>query len=257
MRFARVRTDRGPAPAMWRDEAWAEVDSILVPVPRLTGRTWPASSALAAPCAPTLIVGMSANGTPEARDVPARSFLKSPRTVIGPRAAILADPAVGALAIEGELAVVIGVESRHLTPQNALDAVLGYTIANDVTAVDQIAGDPTFTHGKNGDGFTPLGPWIETDLDPTSLAIEVAVDGAVVATGSTADLGRAVADVLVYVTSVMTLGPGDIVLTGCPGSTAPISAGQSASIRIAGLGELVNHVTPSSPPRDDDRQESR
>lgn len=250
MRLARVRTERGPVPAVWRADVWAEVDSILAPVPRLTGRTWPASAELAAPCVPTLIVGMSANGEPSTRALPARSFLKSPRTAIGPGTAIHADAAVGELAVEGELAVVIGVESRHLTPERAFESVLGYTIANDVTAVDQIAADPTFTHGKNGDGFTPLGPWIETDLDPAALAIEVAIDGTVVATGNTADLGRAVAELLAYVTSVMSLGPGDVVLTGCPGSTAPIRAGQSASIRIDGLGELVNHVTPS-----DGRQE--
>jgi 2-keto-4-pentenoate hydratase/2-oxohepta-3-ene-1,7-dioic acid hydratase in catechol pathway len=255
MRFARVHTERGPVPAVWRDDGWAEVDSILAPVPRLSGRSWPASAALAAPCVPTLIVGMSANGTPASRDLPARSFLKSPRTAIGPSAPIHADTAVGGLAVEGELAVVMAVESRHLTPERALESVLGYTIANDVTAVEQIAADPTFTHGKNGDGFTPLGPWIETDLDPAALGIEVAIDGVVVATGNTADLGRAVAELLAYVTSVMTLGPGDVVLTGCPGSTAPIEPGQSASIRIDGLGELVNQVT--RPPLAVLRQETR
>lgn len=116
-----------------------------------------------------------------------------------------------------------------------------------MTAIDQIALDNTFTQVKNGDGFTPLGPWIETELDPTKVGIEVRVEGSIVARSSTSDLARDVTDQLVYLTTYLTLGPGDVVLTGAPGTSAPIRAGQSAAITLRGIGTLRS-PTVAAPP---------
>jgi len=224
-----------------RGDEWHEVENVFAPEPRTTGRRCPVEgTALSAPCEPRLVIGMSHNGRPEDRTRPPQAFLKSARTVCGPGGAIVLDGGIGDIAIEGELALVIGSRARHLTPADALDAVLGITIANDVTAIDQVPLDSLFTQAKNGDGFTPLGPWIETDFDAWALGIEVEVDGTVRARASTGSLAWGIIEQLVYLSSLMELGPGDVVLTGAPGTTVPVRAGQDCRIRIEGLGELRN-----------------
>ena len=243
MRLARVRTPSGPRPAVLRGAEWREIDDLFAAKPRETGRSWSvADSALAAPSEPRVVVGMSHNSDRVDRGRPPQAFLKSARTVCGPGAPIVLDDGIGAIAIEGELALVIGQRARHLRPQEALAAVRGATIANDVTAVDQVPLDSLFSQAKNGDGFTPLGPWIETDFDPAALAITVELDGTVVASSTTERLAWDIIEQLVYLTSIMELGPGDVVLTGAPGTTVPVRPGQSCRIRIDGLGELENHA---------------
>ncbi|HEU0207104.1 MAG TPA: fumarylacetoacetate hydrolase family protein [Pseudolysinimonas sp.] len=241
MRLARVRTPSGPRPAVLRGEEWREIDDLFAPKPRETGRSWPVGdSELAAPSEPRVVVGMSHNGDPVDRGRPPQAFLKSARTVCGPGEPIVLDQGIGAIAVEGELALIIGRRARHLRAEDALAAVLGATIANDVTAVDQVALDSLFSQAKNGDGFTPIGPWIETDVDAAALSITMELDGRVVASSSTQRLAWDVVEQLVYLTSIMELGPGDVVLTGAPGTTVPVSPGQSCRIRIDGLGELEN-----------------
>ena len=114
---------------------------------------------------------------------------------------------LGQVNIEGELAVVIRRTCRHLAAEQVPAAILGYTIGNDVTAVDQIALDEKMTQAKNGDGFTPLGPWIETELDDGAVPITVRVNGGVVAEASTAQLAWNITEQLVYLTRYLTLGP--------------------------------------------------
>jgi 2-keto-4-pentenoate hydratase/2-oxohepta-3-ene-1,7-dioic acid hydratase in catechol pathway len=239
MRLARVRTPAGPQPAVWDDGEWAVVVSHfacpLVP----TGERYPADAVtLLAPAEPTVVLGMAHNTGPADRALPPQAFAKSARTVMGPGGQISIDPRVGAVAVEAELAVVIGHTARNLTPDQVPGAILGYTIGNDVTAVDQIALDEKMTQSKNGDGFTPLGPWIETVLDPDRQGLEMWVDGRLAASSSTANLAWTVAEQLVYLTSIMTLGPGDVVLTGAPGTTAPIAAGQRCEAMVSGIGHL-------------------
>ena len=127
---------------------------------------------------------MAHNGAPGDRDLPRQAFLKSPRTVIGPGDDIVVDERLGQVNIEGELAVVI----RHQPAPHADQvpgAILGYTIGNDVTAVDQIALDEKMTQSKNGDGFTPIGPWIETDLDSGTVPMTVRSTAKTVAEANT------------------------------------------------------------------------
>lgn len=122
------------------------------------------------------------------------------------------------------------------------------TVANDVTAPAMITADSLFLQGKNGDGWTPLGPWIETGIDPDAVAITVSVDGEVRAASSTARLGWNAREILVHLTAHLTLHPGDIVLTGSPGTAVAVEPGQEVLIALDGVGELVNR-TVAGPPR--------
>jgi 2-keto-4-pentenoate hydratase/2-oxohepta-3-ene-1,7-dioic acid hydratase in catechol pathway len=124
---------------------------------------------------------MAHNGAPGDRELSMQAFAKSARTVVWPGKAIVVDEDLGRVNVEGELAVVVRRSCRHLEPEQVPDAILGYTIGNDVTAVDQVPRDDKMTQAKNGDGFTPLGPWIEADLDACAVPIAVRVNGAVVA----------------------------------------------------------------------------
>ena len=239
MRLARVRTDRGAVPAEWSGGEWHAIDDLFAEAPRRTGERFAADAPLAAPVEPRIVLGMAHNSGPADAELPPQAFAKSARTVVGPGEPIVLDLAVGAVVAEGELAVVVRRSARHLRAEDVASHVLGFTIGNDVTAVDQLGRDSLLTQAKNGDGFTPLGPWIETDLDPEALGIR-AEAGDRVATGSVDGLARGVVELLVYLTGVLELGPGDVVLTGCPGTGVPIEAGDTARLRIDGLGELAN-----------------
>lgn len=243
MRIARIATASGPVPVIQQGQDWVQVADPFAEHPVLTGASYPIASArLVAPVQPLVVLGMAHNGAPGDRDLPRQAFLKSPRTVIGPHDPITVDDHLGQVNIEGELAVVIRRTSRHLTAEQVPDAILGYTIGNDVTAVDQIPLDEKMTQSKHGDGFTPLGPWIETDLEPSAVAMTVSVNGKPLAHASTSQLAWNITEQLVYLTSYLTLGPGDIVLTGAPGTFVPVKPGDDAQITLDGIGTLSNPV---------------
>ena len=169
-------------------------------------------------------------------------FLKPATSVIGPGDPVRLPAGVGRVDHEGELAVVIGRPARDLTTANALEHVWGCTAANDVTARDQQKSDGQWTRGKGHDTFCPLGPWVETDLDPADLRVSCAVDGEVRQDGRTRDLLVDVPGVLAFITSFMTLLPGDVVLTGTPAGVGPLAPGQSVAVTVEGLGTLTNPV---------------
>jgi 2-keto-4-pentenoate hydratase/2-oxohepta-3-ene-1,7-dioic acid hydratase in catechol pathway len=243
VRIARIATAHGPRFVVAQDDRWAEVADPFADTPSFTGTSHPAESArLLAPVQPTVVLGMAHNGAPGDRDLPRQAFLKSARTVVGPGDGIVLDEQLGQVNVEGELAVVIGRTCRHLAAEQVPEAILGYTIGNDVTAVDQVPLDEKMTQSKNGDGFTPLGPWIETELDDGAVPITVRVNGSVVAEASTAQLAWNVTEQLVYLTRYLTLHPGDVVLTGSPATFAPVQAGDRAEITLAGIGTLANPV---------------
>ena len=244
MRIARITTDHGPRPVVQHGELWREVVDPFAADLAYTGIEHPVGAVrLLAPVKPTVVVGMAHNGSPAERSRPPQAFLKSARTVTDPDIAIVLADHIGQVHVETELAVVMRRTSRNLT--SAVDipaAVLGYTIGNDITAVDQIPLDEMMTQAKNGDGFTPIGPWIETDLDPTHLPMTVRVNGKQVAAADTGQLARDITEILVYLTSYMTLGPGDIVLTGCPGTFATVKPGDTGAVSISGIGTLSNPI---------------
>jgi 2-keto-4-pentenoate hydratase/2-oxohepta-3-ene-1,7-dioic acid hydratase in catechol pathway len=176
------------------------------------------------------------------RALPPQAFHKAATSVVGPGDAIELGPGVGHVDPEAELTVVVGSKSRGLTLDNALTAVLGFTIGNDVSARDLQKTDELWISAKSQDTFTPAGPWIVTGLDGADLAIGITHNGTELKVASSADLGWGVAEILVYVTSFMTLHPGDLVLTGFPAECARIVPGDTVTCRIEGIGELTNPV---------------
>jgi len=147
---------------------------------------------------------------------------------------------------EGELAVVIGRPCKDVPAARVLEVVLGYTVANDVTARDHQSADGQWTRAKGHDTFCPLGPWIETVLDPADLDLCTEVDGVTKQDSSTAFLLHDVPAIIEWISAVMTLMPGDVILTGTPAGVGPLSAGQSVSVTVAGIGTLTNPVATKS-----------
>ncbi|WP_028658977.1 fumarylacetoacetate hydrolase family protein [Nocardioides insulae] len=175
-------------------------------------------------------------------------FLKPNTTVIGPGDPILYPPQSEEVHYEGELAVVISRICRDVPVEKATDVIHGYTLANDVTARDLQRKDGRFTRAKGFDSFCPLGPWIETDLDPQDFAdgraIQTHLNGELVQDGSTSDLIFDIPTLVHHVSSVMTLLPGDVILTGTPEGVGPLHVGDEVEVSVAGLGSLTNKVAP-------------
>ena len=208
---------------------------------------------LLAPVLPrSKVVGIGRNYAAHAaemgNDVPTEPlmFLKPNTSVIGPGDPIFYPPQTQNLHYEGELAVVIGRICRDVPPGQATDVIHGYTIGNDVTARDLQRSDVQFTRAKGFDSFCPLGPWIETDLDPHDFAegrsVQTHLNGDLVQDGSTKDLIFDIPTLVAYVSSVMTLLPGDVILTGTPEGVGPMDVGDEVEVSIAGLGTLTNKV---------------
>ncbi|WP_121252200.1 fumarylacetoacetate hydrolase family protein [Nocardioides ferulae] len=173
-------------------------------------------------------------------------FLKPNTSVVGPGDPIFYPRQTQELHFEGELALVIGRICRDVPPEQATDVIFGYTIGNDVTARDLQRSDVQFTRAKGFDSFCPLGPWIETDLDPHDFAegraVQTHLNGDLKQDGSTRDLIFDIPTLVAHVSSVMTLLPGDVILTGTPAGVGPMEVGDEVEVSIAGLGTLTNPV---------------
>jgi 2-keto-4-pentenoate hydratase/2-oxohepta-3-ene-1,7-dioic acid hydratase in catechol pathway len=228
----------------------AEIDGHPFGPIQFTGQRWALPDVrLLSPILPSKVVGIGRNYAAHAaelgNDVPAAPliFLKPSTAVIGPADAIRLPPDSHQVEHEAELAVVIGATgARDLPAGRALSAVLGYTCANDVTARDQQKADVQFTRAKGHDSFCPIGPWIETSFDPSDVAVRCEVDGEVRQDGRTRDLVFDVATLISYVSHVMTLLPGDVILTGTPAGVGPLVAGQRVAVSVEGIGTLTNPV---------------
>ena len=228
---------------------------------RFTGRHWPlADVRLLAPILPSKVVCIGKNYADHVREMggaepPADPvmFLKPPSSVIGPNAVIRMPADSTRVDFEGELAVVIGLPPpdlrnqgpgiRDVSPERALDVVLGYTVANDVTARDQQQADGQWTRGKGHDTFCPIGPWIETAVDPSDLPLRTELDGTVHQESRTSLLLHGVPTLIWWISRVMTLLPGDVILTGTPAGVGPMRSGQTVSVTVDGIGTLTNPVT--------------
>jgi 2-keto-4-pentenoate hydratase/2-oxohepta-3-ene-1,7-dioic acid hydratase in catechol pathway len=180
-------------------------------------------------------------------------FLKPSTAVIGPGDAIRIPPGSTNVHHEAELAVVIGARgARYVTPEQATASIFGYTIGNDVTERDMQKSDGQWTRAKGFDSFCPIGPWIETDLpglglDPADLEVACTVDDEPRQKGRTSQLIFDVPTLISYISQVMTLLPGDVVLTGTPSGVGPIRPGQRVDVTIEGLGTLSNTVAAVEP----------
>jgi len=203
---------------------------------------------LVAPVLPSKIVAVGRNYADHAKEmgneVPAAPmiFLKPSTSVIGPGEPIMLPWQSEQVEHEAELAVVIGRLCRDVPEDRVAEVVLGYTCANDVTARDLQRTDGQWGRAKGFDSFCPIGPWIETDLDLEDATVECRVNGDVRQTGSTGDMVRDVAELVSWISSVMTLLPGDLILTGTPAGVGPITAGDQVSVSIDGIGTLTNPV---------------
>jgi 2-keto-4-pentenoate hydratase/2-oxohepta-3-ene-1,7-dioic acid hydratase in catechol pathway len=204
---------------------------------------------LLAPVIPTKVVAVGRNYVDHATEldntVPEEPllFLKPPTSVIGPLQAIRLPAESQNVHHEAELAVVVGKVARDVKIEDAGAYILGYTAANDVTARDLQRRDVQFTRAKGYDTFCPLGPAIDTDLDPLEgLQVTCRVNGELRQSGSTADMVFGVSELLSYVSHVMTLLPGDVILTGTPAGVGPIAAGDKVEVEIEGIGVLMNTV---------------
>jgi 2-keto-4-pentenoate hydratase/2-oxohepta-3-ene-1,7-dioic acid hydratase in catechol pathway len=173
-------------------------------------------------------------------------FLKPNTSVVGPGDPVFYPPQTQNLHYEGELAVVIGRICRDVPVEQATDVIFGYTAANDVTARDLQRSDGQWTRAKGFDSFCPLGPWIETDLDPHDFeqgrAVQTHLNGDLVQDGSTEDLVFDIPTLVAHITSVMTLLPGDVILTGTPDGVGPMQVGDEVEVSVAGVGTLTNRV---------------
>ncbi len=255
MRIARFSNDDEPRFGLIGDDAGTEVLAVLVGDPlyvgfELTGEKVPLDAVrLLAPVIPrSKVIGIGRNYAEHAaemgNDLPSEPlvFLKPNTSVVGPDDAIVYPDQTQDLQFEGELAVVIGRICRDVAVEDVPKVVHGYTVANDVTARDLQKRDGQWARAKGFDSFCPLGPWIETDLDIRDLAVRTLVGDEVRQDGRTSQMVFDVPTLVSYVSSFMTLLPGDVLLTGTPAGVGPLQVGDLVSVTVDGIGTLSNRV---------------
>jgi len=169
-------------------------------------------------------------------------FLKPNTAVIGPGDPIVLPSYSQEVSLEAELAVVIKRMAKDVEPGRASDVILGYTCAGDLTARDSQREESQWFRAKAFDTSCPIGPWIETDLDPSAASISSSVDGQIAQDGTTADMVRSVPELIAEISRVVTLLPGDIILTGTPAGVRSVDAGATIDVTIEGIGALSNPV---------------
>jgi 2-keto-4-pentenoate hydratase/2-oxohepta-3-ene-1,7-dioic acid hydratase in catechol pathway len=211
----------------------------------------PSDVVLLAPCEPTKIVCVGKNYAKHIqemggndKDLPKEPgiFLKGINALSNPGDPIPYPSWTNELHYEGELAVVIARRMKNVPESEVLQYVLGYSCACDVTARDKQKSDLQWTRGKASDKFCPVGPWLETDLDTSHLSVQTRINGELKQDGNTEDLIFSVPVILSYVSSFMTLEPGDVVLTGTPDGVGPLNVGDTVEITVEGVGTLTNIV---------------
>ncbi|MDP2299089.1 MAG: fumarylacetoacetate hydrolase family protein [Coriobacteriia bacterium] len=203
---------------------------------------------LLAPVVPTKVVCAGINYREHAREmghaIPDEPviFLKPPTSVIGHGAEIRIPPGLESVDYEAELAVVLGRRTHRASPAEVSAHVLGYLCANDVTSRVLQRKDGQWTRAKGFDTFCPLGPWVETDIDPRDVRIQSLVNGEIRQDARTSDMIFDPFELVSFVSHVMTLLPGDVVLTGTPAGIGAVVAGDVVEVRIEGIGSLINRV---------------
>lgn len=203
---------------------------------------------LLAPILPSKIICVGLNYMTHAKELETEVpevpmlFLKPPSSLQDPGGTILLPPQSKQVEHEAELAVVIGKQGRWIAPEEVNDHILGYTVALDITARDLQFRDGQWTRGKGFDTFCPIGPWIETEFDPADALITCHVNGEMRQMASTRDLIFNVRQLVAFSSSVMTLFPGDIILTGTPAGVSPLYPGDLVEAAIEGIGSLSNPV---------------
>jgi 2-keto-4-pentenoate hydratase/2-oxohepta-3-ene-1,7-dioic acid hydratase in catechol pathway len=250
MRIIRYQTRNDPPRYGWiLENKVGSIDGdIYGEYRRLEAETPLADVKLLAPARPSKVICVGRNYVEHAREQDAEVpkvpliFLKPPSSIINPGDPIILPPQSKRIEHEAELVVVIGKRGRNIISEEAKNIIFGYTIGNDVSARDLQKSDGQWTRAKGFDTFCPFGPWIDTEFDPSDALITCKVNGQPRQMGSTRDMVFNVNMLIAFITSVMTLEPGDIIFTGTPSGVGPLKPGDNIEIEIEGLGKLVNQV---------------
>ncbi|HEY6010584.1 MAG TPA: fumarylacetoacetate hydrolase family protein [Nitrospirota bacterium] len=249
MKLVRFRTANRTACGILNQNEVAELDGDFTsPLRTLMACHALSGVQLLAPCRPSKIVAVGLNYQDHARElgmpVPEAPviFLKPPTSLAGPGDAILYPAMSSHVDYEAELGVVIKDRVRDIPPEEAFDHILGYTCANDVTARDLQRKDGQWTRAKSFDTFCPTGPWIETELNPGDLLIESYLNGERRQSSRTSQFIFKIDALISFISKVMTLEPGDLIITGTPAGIGPMKPGDEIEIRIEGIGSLKNRI---------------
>ena len=251
MRIVRYETEDGKKPKygwLLGDQVGEIAGNIFGRYRRKEAETPLAQVRLIAPCEPGKIICVGRNYVEHARElgneVPKVPliFLKPPSSILSNGETIILPSQSAQVEHEGELVAVIGKRGRHVTAQSAKKHILGYTIGNDVTARDLQKTDDQWTRAKGFDTFCPFGPWIDTDFDPADAVVTCRVNGQMPQMASTRDMVFNVPTLIAYISSVMTLEPGDLIFTGTPAGVGELKNGDEVVVEIEGLGVLKNSV---------------
>jgi 2-keto-4-pentenoate hydratase/2-oxohepta-3-ene-1,7-dioic acid hydratase in catechol pathway len=228
--------------------AVVELDAPAWAPHRRTGRAFAIGEVrLHAPVVPGVVIGIGKNFVAEGQPVPAPPeipilFFKPPSTVIGPGEPIALPRGGAAVTFESELAVVIGRRARNVSAEDVFDYVYGFTVANDLSAPEFHHPEGHWTISKAFDGFCPLGPAIETDLDLGAVRVEAFVNGERRQSSGLDRMITGIAPMIAYISGFMTLSPGDVILTGTPAGAGPVGEGDTVECVIEGIGRLLNDV---------------
>ncbi|MBT7071522.1 MAG: fumarylacetoacetate hydrolase family protein [Anaerolineae bacterium] len=250
MRFVRYQTEeKAPRYGWLLDNKIGDIEGELFGEFRRLDATTPLEEAtLLAPSQPSKIICVGRNYAAHAKEHNAEVpelpliFLKPPSTILNPGDAIILPPQSQQVEHEAELVIVIGKRGRNIIAEDAKKHVLGYTIGNDVTARDLQNADRLWTRGKGFDTFAPFGPWIDTDFDPSDAVVTCRVNGQMRQMASTRDMVFSVGTIIAFISSVMTLEPGDLIFTGTPAGVGALADGDVVDVDIEGLGLLSNPV---------------
>lgn len=249
MKYVRVARPQGASYGLWEGDDIRLIDGDLFGPHTVTDRRIKAADArLLAPCLPSKAVCIGLNYHDHAQEMkltlPSEPlmFLKPSSSLADPSGPVEYPAISQNLHYEAEMAIVIGKAARKVAAADAGRYILGYTCANDVTARDIQMKDGQWTRGKSFDTFLPLGPCIVTDIDPGNLAIRLLLNDQVKQSSTTANLIFKVGDLVAFASQVMTLYPGDVILTGTPAGVGPMQVGDSVTVEIAGIGRLTNTI---------------
>jgi len=203
---------------------------------------------LTAPCEPSKIICVGRNYVDHARELGNEDpkvpliFMKPPSSIIANGELIVLPPQSKQVEHEAELVAVIGTRGRDITPEDARKFIFGYTAGNDITARDLQRTDEQWTRAKGFDTFCSFGPWIDTEFDPSDAVVTCRVNGQMRQMASTRDMVFNVGTLIAYVSSIMTLMPGDLLFTGTPAGVGELKTGDVVDVEIEGLGKLSNPV---------------
>ena len=250
MRFLRYQTEEKPPRYGWLlDDKIGDIEGDLFGEFRRLDATTPLSEVkLLAPSQPSKILCVGRNYAAHAKEHNAEVpelpliFHKPASALLNPNDAIVLPHQSQQVEHEAELVVVIGKRGRNIIAEDAKKHILGYSIGNDVTARDLQRADRLWTRGKGFDTFAPFGPWIDTEFDPSDAVVTCRVNGKMRQMASTRDMVFSVGTIIAFISSVMTLEPGDLIYTGTPAGVGVLSEGDVVEVDIEGLGLLSNPV---------------